>query len=903
MSPVHSLDAIFKPRRIALVGASPNPRSVAGTVLRNLVGSGFRGVVYPLNPSLESVLGIACWPDVKSLPHRPDLAVVCSPAAEVPAAVRACGEAGVRGVVVVSAGFRETGAEGLALEQQVLAEARRFHGLRLVGPNCLGFIVPELSLNVTFAEGMPKSGSVAFLSQSGALCTAVLDWAIDQGLGFSYFVSIGNMLDVDFGDLIDYFGEHENTRSILLYVESIRDARRFLSAARAFARSKPIIAYKAGRFPESARAAASHTGALASEDEVFDAAFARAGIVRVYEIADIFHCAELVGRHRAPAGSRLGIVTNAGGPGVMAADGLIARRGALAELSAATLAALDECLPPAWSRGNPVDVLGDANSKRYARAVEIVAAEPGVDAVLAILTPQAMTNPTATAKELGELAGRLRKPILAAWMGGGRMRAGLEILARAGVASYGTPAEAVQAFMTLVTYARNLEALHETPREIPVEFPLDRRELRERFGALVPAEGDMLSEAASKAVLAAYGIPVTRPVAAADAGAAVRAAREAGYPVALKLDSPDVTHKSDVGGVALDLADDAAVRAAYERILAAARQRAPGARVSGVTVQRMVRASDGVEMIVGARMDPVFGAVILVGMGGITTEVLRDRALGLPPLNERLARRMLESLRAWPLLEGYRGRPGVDLDRLIEVLMRFSYLVADTPEIRELDVNPLLVTPSEVVALDARVLVDRALVARPGKPYAHLALRPYPEELVRRITLRDGEALTLRPIRPEDEPHWMAMLAACSRETIYMRFRYMFQWSIHEAATRYCFTDYDREIAMVAEREGGEPRLVGVGRLVADPEHETAEYAVLVADAWQNRGLGGRLTDACEEIARGWGLRRIVAQTTADNPRMLALFHKRGFTIEPDDEGLMKVEKTLPGAAVPSSGS
>ncbi len=891
---MHSLDPIFKPQRIALIGASQNPKSVAGTVLRNLVGSGFRGVVYPVNPAFESVLGVQCWPDLSHLPRVPDLAVVCSPAAEVPGVVRACGEAGVRGLVVISAGFRETGAEGLALERRVLEEARRYDGMRVVGPNCLGFIVPEAGLNVTFGQGMPKAGSVAFISQSGALCTSVLDWAMDQGIGFSYFVSIGNMLDVDFGDLIDYFGEDERTRSILLYVESLTDARKFISAARAFARGKPIVAYKAGRFPESAKAAASHTGALASEDEVFDAAFERAGIARVYQIADIFNVAELVGRYKTPAGPRLGIVTNAGGPGVMAVDSLIARRGALAELSPVTLAALDEALPPAWSHGNPVDVLGDANSKRYAKAADLVAADPGVDAVLAILTPQAMTNPTATAKELGELAGKARKPLLAAWLGGASMREGVQVLSRAGVATYDTPDQAVQAFMTLVAYARNLKTLYETPREIPVEFPLDRQELRARFAAVAPAEGDTLSEAGAKTVLGAYGIPVTLPVPAANADAAVRTSAQLGYPVVVKLDSPDVTHKTDVGGVALDLADEAAVRSAFERVTSAARRARPDARITGVTVQRMVRARDSIELIVGARQDPIFGTVILVGLGGVAAEVLRDRALGLPPLNERLARRMLESLRAWPLLQGYRGRPGVDLDRLIETLMRISYLVADQPAIRELDVNPLLAMPREVVALDARIILDRARLADPGRPYAHLALRPYPEELERHVTLPDGERLLLRPIRPEDEPHWMAMLGACSRETIYMRFRYMFQWATHEAASRYCFTDYDREIAIVAEREcGGEPRLVGVGRLVRDPGHAAAEYAVLVSDAWQNRGLGGVLTDYCEEVARGWGLERMVAQTTSDNARMLALFRKRGYAIEPDEEGLMKVEKAL----------
>ncbi len=890
---MHPLDRIFRPQRIALIGASQNPKSVSGTVLKNLVGSGFRGVVYPVNPAHESVLGVQCWPGLGDLPRTPDLAVICSPAGEVPDVVRACGEAGIRGLVIISAGFRETGPAGAALEQRVRAEMRRFDGMRVLGPNCLGFIVPEASLNVTFAHGMPKAGSIAFISQSGALCTSVLDWALEQGLGFSHFVSVGNLLDVDFGDLIDYLGEDESTRSILLYIESLTNARKFLSAARAFALGKPIVAYKAGRFPESAKAAASHTGALASEDEVFDAAFARAGVVRVYEIADIFNVAGLVGRYRSPAGPRLGIVTNAGGPGVMATDALIARRGALADLAPATIAALDENLPPAWSHGNPVDVLGDANSKRYAKAAEIVAADRGVDAVLAILTPQAMTNPTATAMELGALAGKVKKPVLASWMGGAGMREGVQVLARAGVATYDTPDEAVQAFMTLVTYARNLETLYETPRDIPVEFPLDRQALKSRFASLVPAEGDTLSEAASKTVLEAYGIPVARPVPAAGADEAVRVAADLGYPVVLKLDSPDITHKSDVGGVALDLESADEVRAAYERIVAGARRARPEARVAGVTVQRMVHSRDGLELIVGARQDPVFGTVMLAGMGGVAAEVLRDRSLGLPPLNERLARRMLESLRAWPLLQGYRGRPGVNLDRLIEALMRVSYLVADHPGIKELDVNPLLATPHEVIALDARIIVDRERLAHPGKPYSHLALRPYPEELERHVSLPDGERLLLRPIRPEDEPHWMAMLAACSRETLYMRFRYMFQWATHEAAMRYCFTDYDREIAIVAEREGGEPRLVGVGRLVAEPEHEAAEYAVLVSDAWQNRGLGGVLTDACEEIARGWGLKRMEAQTTADNARMLALFKKRGYTVEPDEEGLMKVTKEL----------
>ncbi|HEY3355243.1 MAG TPA: acetate--CoA ligase family protein, partial [Polyangia bacterium] len=584
---VHNLDRIFNPKRIALVGVTENPKSVGATVLRNVVGAGFRGVVYPVHPSVEAVQGVACYPDVRHLPRTPDLAVVCTPPHLVPGIVRECGECGILGLVIISAGFREVGAEGRALEQQVQDEARRFDGMRVIGPNCLGVIVPGLNLNLTFAVGMPKPGRVAFISQSGALCTSVLDWALQQGIGFSHFVSIGNMLDVDFGDLIDYFGEDEQTESVILYIESLRNARRFMTAARAFARQKPIVAYKAGRFPESAKAAASHTGALASEDAVYEAAFQRAGIARVFEIGEIFNVAELVGRQKTPAGPRLGIVTNAGGPGVMAVDTLIAQSGTLARLAPPTLAQLNEDLPPFWSHGNPVDVLGDAPPKRYAKAVLAALKDPGVDAVLAILTPQAMTNPTGTAKQLAELAAVSDKPILAAWLGGGSMREGVRLLSAAGIPAYDTPEAGVKAFMTLVDYARNLETLYETPRDIPVSFTLARQQLRDRFHTFVPEGSDILSERASKMLLEAYGIPTARPQEARSVDEAAAVAGRLGFPAVLKVLSPDITHKTDVGGVALDLGDEAAVRAAYERIVSTARARRPDARVEGVTVQRM----------------------------------------------------------------------------------------------------------------------------------------------------------------------------------------------------------------------------------------------------------------------------------------------------------------------------
>jgi acetyltransferase len=892
---VHHLDSIFKPHRIALVGVGPNPNSVGGKILANLVGGGFRGVVYPVNPTAEAVMGIPCYQSVGSLPRTPDLGILCAAAAQIPDLVAQCGEAGFGGLIVVSSGFRETGPEGLRLEDEVRRQAARFPAMRIIGPNCLGLIVPGLSLNASFAGAMPKPGQVAFISQSGALCTSVLDWAIQEKVGFSHFISIGNSIDVGFADLIDYLGEDEQTKSILLYIESIRDARRFMTAARAFARTKPIIAYKAGRFPESAAAAASHTGALAAEDAIYDAAFRRAGIARVFDFGEIFDVAELLGRRKIPRGDRLGILTNAGGPGVMAVDALVAAAGQPARLSEETLARLDEALPPAWSHGNPVDILGDAKSKLAAKAASVVLEDAGVDALLVIITPQAMTNPTAIAKEISALAAATPKPILAAWLGAASMQEGLRILNDSGIPTYTTPEQGVRAFMTLVGYSRNLEILYETPKDIPVEFSLDRRALRERFEALSAGPGGILSEEDSKALLEAYGIATVRPHAALSADQAVRAAEGLGYPVVLKILSPDITHKSDVGGVVLGLGGPDAVREAFAGIVKRAAAARPEARIEGVTVQRMARLEDGVQMILGAKKDATFGTVLMAGLGGTAAELFGDRALGFPPLNERLARRMIESLKIHPLLKGYRGRPAMAESALLETLMRLSYLVADCPEIVELDINPLLVTPDAVLALDARVVLERAAVGRRDEPYAHLALRPYPEEYVRTVALPEGGTCLLRPIKPEDESLWMELLAQCSRESIYQRFRGFFSWAQHDVAVRFCYIDYDRELAIVAETEvDGRRVLMGVGRLAADPMKKTAEYAVLVGDRWQDQGLGGVLTDYCLEIARDWGLQKIVAVTNSDNPRMVSVFEKRGFAIKPDPGGsVVEVSKDL----------
>ncbi len=884
---IHNLDRIFKPQRIALVGVTQNPKSVGGKVLTNLVGGGFRGVVYPVNPSLEAVLGIQCYPDVRTLPRTPDLAIICTAAAQVPDVVRECGEAGILGIIIVSAGFKETGPGGKALEDRSWPRRRAWSGMRLIGPNCLGIIVPgRLNLNASFAAAMPQPGPDRLhLANPGPCAPRSSTGRFEEKIGFSYFVSIGNTIDVDFADLIDYFGEDEHTKSIILYVESIGAARKFMTAARAFARTKPIIAYKAGRFPESAAVAASHTGALAAEDAVYDAAFQRAGLVRVYDIGEIFDVAELVGRHKVPKGARLGIVTNAGGPGVMAADALIARSGTLARLTEASLAKLNESLPPFWSHRNPVDVLGDAKSKLVAKATKIVLDDPEVDAVLLIVTPQAMTNPTAIAKEISLLAAGTPKPILAALLGARSMDEATAILNDTGVPTYATPERAVRAFMTLVAYSRNLQILYETPRDISVDFPVPRESFRERFEALVSGQGDVLPEDISKTFVEAYGIPVTTPHLVKTALEAVKVAEMVGFPVVLKIYSPDIVHKTEAGGVEVDLRNAEMVWGAFERILSRAAEAVPGARLEGVTVQPMVRAKGSVEMILGAKKDPTFGTVILAGLGGVEAEIFRDRALGFPPLNERLARRMLESLRIWPLLQGYRGRPAVHVDSLVEAMIRLSYLVADYPEIRELDINPLLVSGMNSVALDARIVLDREVIGRPVQPYSHLALRPYPEEYVRKANLQTGAEVTLRPIKPEDEPLWMELLAGCSPETIYSRFRYFFFWQSHEVATRYCYIDYDREMAIVVELvEGDKKRLLGVARLVADPMRESGEYAILIKDGWQDQGLGGILTDYCIRIAKDWGIKKITAMTTSDNHRMLAVFRKRRFDIRPDPE-------------------
>ena len=888
------LDNIFRPRRIALIGVNNDPKSIGGITFRNLMESGFSGVIYPVDAKREAVLGIPCYPAVDRLPKKPDLAVIMSPAREVPDLIDQCGQAGIHGIIIMSAGFKETGVEGKTLEEELNQRVKKYKEMRVLGPNSMGVIVPGLNLNVSFASSTPKKGHMAFISQSGALGAALLDWAAETNVGFSFFVSIGNAMDVTFGDLIDYFGQDINTYSIILYVETLGNARRFLSAARAFARKKPIIVYKSGRFPESAQAASSHTGAMATKDNVCDALLRRAGLARVYNMGNIFDFSDLVGRKKIPKGSGLAIITNAGGPGVMATDALITQGGKLVKLSDAVIQKLDKLLPAYWSHNNPVDVLGDASPSRVGKAVEIVLENEQINAVLVIITPQAMTKPEATARALINIASKTSKLIMTSWMGGLNMHKSNNILNEAQLPVYATPEQAIQAYMTLVRYSRKLDMLFETPKEVPVSFSYDRDKLRKKYGKEIFPKNRILSENDSKMLITDYGIQVTHPQLATSEEEAIRIAHEKTYPVVLKIQSPDITHKSDVGGVLLNIAGDDMLRSGYRQLIENVRHHKPSAIIDGVTIQKMADTKNAVELIAGFKKEEKFGTVMLVGMGGITAELFKDQRLEFPPLNERLARQMIESLKIYPLLKGYRGSPPKNIDKLIEVLIRLSYLAADYPEIEELDINPLLVTPEDVIALDARIVIDPDELGKETIDYSHLLIRPYPERLVKIAKLRDGKKVTLRPIKPEDEPLWLEMLGSCSKDSIYHRFRYDFHFKSHEIATEFCYIDYDREMAIVAEVEqDGKRLMVGEGRLIADPDLEMAEYAVLVADPWQKKDLGFLLTEYCLQIARIVGVKRVAAETTTDNKAMLNLFKKLGFTLIFNEDTTVTISKII----------
>lgn len=875
-----SLDKIFEPKTVAVVGATENEGSVGRTLMQNLLKGPFKGEVFPVNPKRDTVLGVKAYKDIKSLPKGVDLAVIATPAKTVPQIIADCSETKIPAAVIISAGFKEMGEPGILLEEEILKAARQGK-MRIVGPNCLGVMNPNVGFNATFAADIALKGKIAFISQSGALCTAVLDWSLREKVGFSAFVSIGSMIDVDFGDLINYFGNDPWTESILIYMESIGDARSFLSAAREVALTKPIILIKAGRSLESAKAAASHTGALSGSDEVLSAALKRVGVLRVDTIADLFGMAEILAKQPRPKGPHLTIVTNAGGPGVIATDALIEGGGKLASLSAATKEALNQILPPQWSRNNPVDILGDAGPETYRKTVEIVANDPNTEAVLVILTPQDMTDPTATAEKLKDFSHQ-EKPILASWMGANSVAKGGQILASAKIPTFEYPDMACRAFSLMWRYSDDLKGIY----EVPSPALLSTQELfskKQKVAAIIDQaqkEGrTLLDEVESKEVLNAYGIPTVSTSIATTADEAAKKAKELKFPVVLKLYSKTITHKTDVGGVKLNLANEEAVRKAFDEIYASLKKLHKEEHFQGVTVQPMIKL-EGYELILGCSLDEQFGPVLLFGSGGQLVEVYKDRSLAIPPLTTTLAKRMMETTKVFEALKGVRGRKKVDLEKLAQILVQFSDLIVNESRIKEFDINPLLASPENLIALDARIILHDAHDKKPPR----LAIRPYPIQYAEVWHLKDKTPIFLRPIRPEDEPLLVKFHKDLSQEAVRQRYLKSLHYQervSHDRLVRICFNDYDREIAIVAERKDPE-EILGVIRLTRLPGANEAVFAMIVKDAWQNRGIGRKLLEKILLVAKNEKIERISAQMLPENVQMKKLCENLGFRVKED---------------------
>ncbi len=883
------LDVFVRPRSVAVIGATETPGTVGRALVENLLASTFGGRVFPVNPKRATVLGQTAYPRLADVPAEVDLAVIATPAATVPGIIRECIEADVQAAIIISAGFKETGSAGAALEAEIrqLIAGKR---IRIIGPNCVGVMSPLTGINATFATGMMRPGRVGFISQSGAMLTAILDWSIDENVGFSHVVSTGSMLDVGWGDLIDFLGDDPQTSSILIYMESVGDARSFFSAAREVALQKPIVVIKAGRSEAAAKAAASHTGALTGGDEALEALFRRAGVLRVRQISELFHLAEVLAKQPRPKGPRLAIVTNAGGPAVLATDALIESGGQLAALSPATIDALNGALPPHWSHGNPVDVLGDASADRYAKGIEIVAADPGCDGVLAIFAPQALTDATATAQRLNSTARPHDKPLLASWMGGSQVAAGTRLLNQAGIPTFSYADSAARAFQYMWLHNYFLKGIYETPTlAVDDDDGHGPQQVARILQQAVAAGRTLLNEVESKQVLAAYGIPTVESVVAAKADEAVACAQRIGYPVVLKLYSQTITHKTDVGGVKLNLHGDDAVRTAFAEIAAAVDERAGTGHFGGVTVQPMI-AADGYELIVGSSIDPQLGPVLLFGSGGQLVEVYQDRSLGLPPLTTTLARRMIERTKIHKALVGVRGRKPVDLAALEQLLVRFSQLVLENPRIREIDVNPLLAGPQRLIALDARVVLHPTEIAEADLPRG--VIRPYPRQYVSRWMATDGREFEIRPIRPEDERLVAKFHESLSDQTVYSRFSQVLplsQRTLHERLARICFNDYDRQIALVAiDEEAAEPTIAGITRLIKRRSGGAAEFSILISDAYQRVGLGTHLIERLLDIGRAERLKRIVGHISVDNRAMVSLCRRLGFSIDGNTNDVMR---------------
>lgn len=871
---IRNLKHLFEPASIAVIGASSKPHSVGATVLHNLTSGHFAGKVLPVNPKYDNLAGLKVYPSAARLPEAPDLAVICTPPATVPGIIEDLGKLGTKAAIVLTAGLGSTkDLLGRSMKDLMLAAARPYL-LRILGPNCVGLLVPSLGINASFAHTDALPGKIAFVSQSGGMVTGVLDWAKSRRIGFSRFISLGDSADVDFGDVLDYLATDAETNAILLYIEAVTDARKFMSAARSAARSKPTLVIKAGRAPEGAKAAASHTGALTGSDDVYDAAIRRAGMLRVYTTLDLFDAVETLARSRPIQGDRLAIITNGGGPGVLATDALMGKKGRLAELSPQTMQALDSFLPATWSRGNPVDIIGDAPAERYIKAMEVLMRDKEVDATLFIHVPTAIVPSAEIAAAVAPVAKAAARNVLSCWLGGEGVAQARRIFSDAGIPTYDTPEEAVRGFMQIAQYHRNQKLLMEVPTSLSDAIAEDREAARAIVRDVLDSGRTQLSDPEAKQVLAAYGIPVAQTRSVSTPEDAARCAEEIGFPVVLKILSPDIIHKSDVGGVVLNLENADAVQTAATAMNRRLREFQPAARLTGFTVQAMIRRPHARELIVGVGTDPVFGPVILFGQGGVSVEVTADHAIAFPPLNTVLARDLISRTRVSKLLGAYRDRSAADVDGICDVLVRISHLIVDIPEVAELDINPLLADADGVLALDARISVKRAEKSGVDR----LAIRPYPEELEEWMDWQGGRIL-LRPIRPEDAPQHIEFFNALDPEDVRMRMFVRMRELSHPQLARMTQIDYNREMAFIAtrKRSDGKNETLGVVRLIFDPDNVGAEFAISVRSDLKGKGMGTILMKKAIAYARERGTQEIVGETLSYNQCLLGLVRPLGF--------------------------
>jgi len=888
----HYLEKFFNPTAVAVIGASEREDSVGWKVFKNLLRSHFRGEIFAVNPKHKSVQGKVCFPSVKAINKSIDLCVITTPAATIPQILSDCGEKGIKAAIVISAGFGETGPKGKEIEKRVLALCHQYQ-IKIMGPNCLGFMRPAIHLNATFDNNFAYAGSLALVSQSGAICAAILDWAVDQQIGFSTVASIGNCLDLDFSDILDYLTLDPETQSILLYVEGIQHSRRFISSLRAAARLKPVIVIKGARNQQGARAALSHTGALIGNDEVFEAALRRAGVLRVASIEEFFSAAEVLSSNYRVPGNRLSIITNGGGAGVMAADRASELNISLPVLSDKIIAKYNKKLPPNWSHQNPIDILGDATPERYHSAIDICRQDEDSDGILTILVPVAMSQPLKVAEQIIQEAKKNNKPILTCWMGERQAKTSRKLFSKHQVPNFDTPEKAVEAFSYLANYQHNQNLLVQIPSPYPIKEKTDIKTARTIIEGALKENRKLLTMMESKNLLKAFGIPVNKVIAAANAEEAVQAAEYLGFPVVMKINSPDITHKQDVGGVQLNILTADAVRLSFQTMINSVKKAQPQAQILGVTIERLFKTKNDRELMVGVLTDKVFGPVISFGMGGNLVEVIKDNSIELPPLNPYLATQLIERTRIAKTLSPFRGMLAASFDALIEVLLQVSTMICELPYIKEMDINPLIINDKETMAIDARIVIDS--VTELSVPYSHLAIHPYPAHLAQTYTLSDGTPITIRPIKPEDAEMQQNFFKDLSSHSKYLRFFSTLGTLTPNTLIRITQIDYDREMALIAvHTKNNKDENIGLANYFLNPDSTSCEFGIIVADAWQSKGLGYQLLSSLMHLAKNKGLKQMMGYVLTKNKLMLEMAQQHGFKIaSTEDPNIKMIVKRL----------